>query len=164
MTLSYFRGNHCGLKQVFLPIATALCFASCDTIDLYEKNVVIPDHEWQSNHKPSFTFTIKDTTAPYQVYLVLRHNERYSFNNIWLNFHIQSPLDTISIRQIEKTLANNQGWLGRGMDDVYEHRLPMLDRPQLFVAGQYTFTLEQIMRQDPLENIMNVGIRVEKTE
>ena len=28
--------------------------------------------------------------------------------------------------------------------------------------GDYTFTIEQIMREDPLNNVLNVGIRIEK--
>jgi hypothetical protein len=29
-------------------------------------------------------------------------------------------------------------------------------------AGKYTFSLEHIMRENPLEHVMNVGLRVEK--
>jgi hypothetical protein len=28
--------------------------------------------------------------------------------------------------------------------------------------GDYTFTLEQIMREDPLKNVLNAGLRIEK--
>jgi hypothetical protein len=30
--------------------------------------------------------------------------------------------------------------------------------------GKYSFTLQQDMREDPLEHVMNVGIRVEKVK
>ena len=60
-------------------------------------------------------------------------------------------------------LATNNGWLGTGMDDIYEHQLPLTPEPiQLRKAGVYTFTIEHIMREDPLENIMDVGLRLEK--
>jgi gliding motility-associated lipoprotein GldH len=61
----------------------------------------------------------------------------------------------------ELSLATNEGWLGSGMDDIYEHRIK-LTNPQYWKAGNYHFTIEQIMREDPLENVMNVGLRVEK--
>jgi len=47
------------------------------------------------------------------------------------------------------------------MDDVYEHRIKLGD-PQTLKAGSYTFSLEQIMREDPLEHVYDVGIRIEK--
>jgi hypothetical protein len=49
------------------------------------------------------------------------------------------------------------------MDDIYEHRIP-LGEPQSLKAGTYTFSLEQIMREDPLEHVLNVGLRLEKKQ
>jgi gliding motility-associated lipoprotein GldH len=65
--------------------------------------------------------------------------------------------------QIEKLLATNNGWLGSGMDDIYYHRLPLTSSPiPLSKPGQYIFTIQQIMREDPLKHIMDVGLRIEK--
>ena len=30
--------------------------------------------------------------------------------------------------------------------------------------GTYTFTISQIMREDPLEHVLNVGLRIEKKQ
>ena len=49
-----------------------------------------------------------------------------------------------------------------GMDDVYEHRALLFSRPVRFDrSGSVTFTLQQIMRQNPLPGVMQAGIRVE---
>ena len=151
-------------KLFFILVPCALCLASCTTIDLYEKEVTIPGHEWKSSFKPSFTFNIKDTTVPYQFFLVLRHTEKYNYTNIYVNLYIKAP-GTDSTTKIQRSLmlADNNGLLGSGMDDIYEHRIPLGD-PQSLKAGTYTFTLEQIMREDPLEHILNVGLRIEKKQ
>jgi hypothetical protein len=47
------------------------------------------------------------------------------------------------------------------MDDIYEHRI-QLGAPQTLKAGTYIFTVEQIMREDPLEHVLDVGLRIEK--
>lgn len=132
-------------------------------MDLYEKTVVIPEHRWSSSFKPKFTFTIRDTSSPYQAYLILRHNEKYNYNNIYVNLYAQLPGEDTSIKiQQDLLLATNEkGWLGTGMDDIYEHRIE-LGPPQPLKAGEYTFTLEQIMREDPLEHVLNAGLRIEK--
>jgi hypothetical protein len=50
------------------------------------------------------------------------------------------------------------------MDDIFEHRILLTKKPIRFLrAGQYEFTLEHIMRENPLQDIINVGIRLEKT-
>lgn len=132
-------------------------------MDLYEKTVVIPGHKWSSSFKPKFTFNIRDTSSPYQAYLVFRHNEKYNYNNIYVNLYAQLPGEDTSIKiQQDLLLATNEkGWLGTGMDDIYEHRIE-LGPPQPLKAGEYTFTLEQIMREDPLEHVLNAGLRIEK--
>ena len=63
--------------------------------------------------------------------------------------------------------TDETGWLGSGMDDIYEHREPITPRSSekafyFRKPGDYTFTIEQLMRQDPLENVLNAGIRIEK--
>ncbi|HZH01757.1 MAG TPA: gliding motility lipoprotein GldH [Flavisolibacter sp.] len=156
------------LPLFLLPLflACSILFHACTTIDLYERVVAIPGQEWQTSYKPSFTFEIKDTAVPYQLYIILRHTEKYNYNNIWVNLHTQSPDSTVSKAQYELPLASKEkGWLGNGMNDLYEHRVALTPLNQNFYfkkPGRYTFSLEHIMRENPLEHVMNVGLRVEK--
>lgn len=136
--------------------------SSCTTVDLYEKTVAIPNHQWSSNYKPEFTFIIKDSATLYQVYFVLRHTEKYNFNNIWINLHSQPPGDTLHKAPYELKLATNEkGWLATGMDDIYEHRIKLTEAIRLN-PGEYKLGIENIMREDPLLHVMSVGLRVEK--
>jgi gliding motility-associated lipoprotein GldH len=157
------------LKTLFhtasVVVLASYILTSCTTIDLYEKAVTIPKHQWNSSYKPSFDFTIKDTSAPYRLFLILRHTEKYNFNNIFVNVYVKGPgQDTVQKIQQDLVLAtNDKGWLASGMDDVYEHRI-QLGSDQSLKAGNYTFTIEQIMREDPLENVLNVGLRIEKKQ
>lgn len=142
---------------------------SCTTIDLYEKSVAIPGHSWKNDFKPSFTFTIKDTASAYQLFLILRHSDKYDYNNIYLNLKIKAPgQDTMQTARYDLQLANNEnGWLASGMDDIYEHRIPLTPTGQQSYfkkSGNYTFTVEQVMRENPLNNVLNVGLRIEKKQ
>ncbi len=157
--------------RFFLLIAYGLqqVATSCTTIDLYEKSVSIPGHAWKNNYKPSFTFTIHDTTSAYQLFLVLRHNDQYNFNNIYINLYAQQPgMDSAQkVRYDLKLATNEEGWLASGMDDIYEHRIALTPPGQQFYfkrPGNYTFSVEQIMREEPLKNVLNVGLRIEKKE
>ena len=152
----------------WLLFACSLQLFSCDTIDLYEKVLPLPAHQWQTNFRPRFTFQIKDTTVPYQAFIILRHNNKYSYNNLWVNLYTKSPDGTVGKAQYELPLATNEkGWLGIGMDDLYEHRIALTPVDQNFYfkkPGTYIFTLEHVMRQDTLEQVMNVGLRIEKKQ
>ena len=160
-------------KNICLITLAAYCSQliaiSCTTVDLYEKSVSIPAHSWKSSYKPSFTFTIKDTSSAYQLFLILRHNDKYSFNNIYINLYTKQPgADTTQMGRYDLRLAtDNEGWLGSGMDDIYEHRIPLTPVGGQFYfkkKGDYTFSIEQIMRENPLNNLLNVGLRIEKKQ
>lgn len=72
--------------------------------------------------------------------------------------------DTAIKIQRDLVLATNEkGWLGTGMDDIYEHRIKLTES-EIFKAGNYKFTVEQIMRENPLKNVLNAGIRIEKKQ
>lgn len=147
-----------GITGVFL---VCCLIQACTTIDLYEKLASFPRHEWTSEHKPAFTFNITDTSHPYQLYFVLRHTDAYRYKNIWVEIQVKEPDSTYTVTR-EFNLAAADRWLGEGMDDVFEHRVPFSRAPALLKKGAYTFTLKQIMREDPLLNVLNAGIRIEK--
>ena len=152
------------LNQYCFVLLIVFGLASCQTIDIYEKTTTFKTHSWKSAEKPSFTFEIKDTVSLYNIFLVLRHEDSYNYNNIWINMIVKGPLNADTIRR-EFILGNNkQGWLGSGMDDVFEHRIAFNSKPTPLHKGKYTFTLQQDMREDPLEHVMNAGIRVEKAK
>lgn len=152
-----------------------MLLSSCTTIDLYERVTAVPRQQWQSNFKPQFSFEIKDTAVPYQIFILLRHNNQYKYNNIWVTLSAKATADTAQKLSLELPLANKEGWLGTGMDDIFAHRIRVGGEAEKFSflkqaadgyyftkAGEYTFTLEQIMRDDPLPNVLNVGLRLEK--
>ncbi|HEX8333096.1 MAG TPA: gliding motility lipoprotein GldH [Segetibacter sp.] len=136
---------------------------SCNTIDVYEKTKPFHSHEWKGNDKPSFTFEIADTISSYNIFFVFRHTDAYNYNNIWVNITTVPPGDTATTQPLDLKLADNQnGWLGSGMDDIFEHRIKITLAPIRLKNGKYNFTLQHIMREEPLQHVMNAGIRVEK--
>ena len=171
----FYRTNVCSFLLLQL-VAGIMWLSSCNTIDLYEKVVPIPKHQWQKSFKPEFTFTIKDTTASYKLYFVIRHHNKYNYNNIWVKLQAKGPVDTLQTFRLELPLANKEGWMGSGMDDIFGHWIEVHKQMDAFGsfkllpdgnfqftrAGAYTFTLEQIMRDDALTEVMNVGVRIEK--
>jgi gliding motility-associated lipoprotein GldH len=154
-------------KVFFLCLGYCLGVSACNfSLDVFEKNVAIPQQQWQSSFTPEITFTVTDTVSSYNVYLVVRHTDAYNYNNIWIKATVQLPREGITHSQrFNLTLATNEkGWLGSAMDDIYEHRVLVQPQTKFTKSGDYHFTLEQIMREDPLLHVMDVGLRVEKVK
>jgi gliding motility-associated lipoprotein GldH len=152
------------LKKTIIILLLSLCVASCAKIDLFEKQADIPAQRWFYKNVPSFTFNITDTVSLYNIYIVLRHTDAYNYNNIWLQLGSQTPGDTLHFQNINLKLASDAtGWEGTGTDDIFEVRKMITPGAIPFKkSGNYTFTISQIMRENPLMHILSVGLRIEK--
>ena len=138
--------------------------SSCTQIDVFEKNTVIPNYEWKHSFTAKGNFIIKDTSSTYNIYLVLRHTDAYRYNNIWLNIGLQAPGDSMNVRKADLELGTDAGgWEGSGTNDIWEVRKELSNGPLRFkMPGTYNFSVSHIMRDNPLPDIMSVGIRIEK--
>jgi gliding motility-associated lipoprotein GldH len=157
------------LKRYKLPLlilaAMMASITACKKLEIFEKNVSIPNYQWKYSFVPAFDFEITDTAARYNLHVVLRHTDAYRYNNIWLNMNGILEKDTlVKIPHIELPLGNDEkGWEGTGMNDIWEVRKAITKGPVQFKkAGVYHFTIAQVMREDPLPNVMSIGLRVEK--
>ena len=136
---------------------------SCNTIDIFEKFESFPKNEWHVSKQPTFSFEVKDTTSLYHIYFVIRHTDAYKYNNIWVNITTQSPSGTKQTQLVNIKLADNaNGWLGAGMDDIFDSRIKITKAPVSLKAGLYQYTIAQAMRDEPLAAVLSAGIRVEK--
>ena len=166
--MQYFCGMTFPRKHIFrffIPLIVLGYYSlSCTQINVFEKNTSIPHYEWSSDFSATGTFTISDTLASYNLYLVIRHTDAYKYNNIWLNVGLQSPNDSMYFQKVNLALGNDaSGWEGVGMNDIWEVRKLLNGQPRRFKKnGNYTFKIFQIMRDNPLTNMMSAGLRVQK--
>ena len=149
-------------------LIVVLLLAGCGPSPVYQRSEGVPGLKWASSFKPKFSFQIEDTAATYNLSFLIRHTEAYPFSNIWLQFSIQGPADSVARSQrIEIPLAAESGqWYGRGMNEIWEQRMPISTErgPNITFpkSGRYTVQFQQVMRTNPLPEVMNIGLRVEK--
>lgn len=150
---------------IVLSVFTACFLFACKyKVGFYEKTVVLPEHSWASSNRPDFTIEITDTTCVYNIYVVVRHSDAYHYNNLWIDFTSIAPGSVAETQKLNLKLGDNTKWLGASMNDVIEHRILINHNPVKLQSGKYIFTLQNIMREDPLLEVMNVGVRVSKVE
>ena len=159
---------HASFIKIFLLILIlSSAFISCREIDLFEKNIAVPNMQWINNYDATGSFIIKDTTSTYNVFIVLRHTDAYLYNNIWLNVGLQAPGDAgLKYQKINLTLGNDaKGWEGIGVNDIWEVRKLISGVPKKFIkAGTYNFSIAQLMRDNPLQHIISVGLSIQKAK
>jgi gliding motility-associated lipoprotein GldH len=132
-------------------------------MSLSEQNTIHPDHQWNSAKPEKYLFNITDTSQMYKIVFVIRHHNAYHYKNIWVELNHSSAGEKAQTETFNLNLADDQkGWLGTGMDDIYDQRIPLYSKPVKLKYGTHTFTIKHTMREDPLQNILSTGIRIEK--
>jgi gliding motility-associated lipoprotein GldH len=147
----------------FLIIPFTFLLNSCDKNRVYEENKDIPEMNWNYNETAKFEFEINDN-IPKNVLVNLRHSFHYGWRNIWLKTSLTFPNDSIYEFPLNIELSQPNGkWFGKCTGDIcfYQYSLPEFSNYSFVDTGIYSITIAQDMRQNPLPNVMSIGVRVE---
>ena len=143
-------------------LAVGILMGSCTDTAVFDKNVAIADNTWLYDDQPRLTAHITDTTQRYDIYLNLRHTPDYRYSNIFLLVHQSGPGIQDTTERCELRLAEPDGrWLGRSAGSLYAHQQRIKESVRFSDTGQYHFVIEQNMRENPLREVADVGIRIE---
>jgi len=161
------------IRNIGLAFFVILLFAGCLPSPYFQQTYSVPNNSWQNTFNPSFRFDINDTWANNKMYFLIRHTDAYPFSNIWLIVSLKQPGDSSFQKiRIEVPLSETSGkWLGRGMGEIWEQIMPVNYQMnaggiQKFLKkkGKYEMRIEQNMRVNPLPEVLQVGIRIEKSQ
>ncbi len=144
-------------------ILMIIVLQSCDHEALVDTFETVPHQNWTYVKPIKATFEISDSTKTYHIYVNFRHTADYRYSNIWLRLHVLGPgLKDVPERQ-EFQLAMPDGeWLGNGSGNLYSYQLIYKEHYKFPSKGKYTVVVEQNMRDNPLKNISDVGLKVEE--
>ncbi|SMO60451.1 gliding motility lipoprotein GldH [Solitalea koreensis] len=150
-------------KAFSLILITSIISVSCSDSAVFDDNKNIDRKGWSFHDKADFNVKI-ETPGIYNVFLNLRHTDDYRYSNIFLLMSVQAPgQKEVEKRRIEVKLAEQDGhWLGNGSGNLYARRVFLTDKINFLRPGEYHFELEQNMRDEPLLEIADIGIRIEK--
>ena len=137
-------------------------FTACQTPDYYYEEIVeLPGYSWNKDHRLDFSFEVIDTTKNYDILVFIRHSELYKWSNLWLMVYTTFPDGKIIDQRVEIELADKEGkWFGNCRGDLCSYSIPIQKNAIFNMPGTYRLGIEQIMRQDELEGVLNFGINL----
>jgi len=159
---SKFLVRGCRRWIVFLSLFS---LAACNMSSTFEKNIKIPDYSWDLNNIIRLNADIEDTINAHNIYINVRNASGYQFSNLFLFLTTKTPRGETARDTVELTLADAHGkWLGNGLGDIWDNRILLKKNFRFPEAGTWHFELQQAMRINPLPQIMDVGMRIEKSK
>ncbi len=153
------------IESLLLTALLLVLFTSCDDNRFFEENIKIDDGRWRSDNILGFSTVIPDTMCVYNIYIDVRNDITYSYSNLYFFMKTVFPNGRIALDTIECMLAGYDGkWLGTGSGNVRFNRFLFQQGIQFPVSGSYRFELEQAMRVEELNGVLDIGIRIDKVK
>ncbi|WP_207429295.1 gliding motility lipoprotein GldH [Pedobacter sp. SYSU D00535] len=139
--------------------------SSCKDNAVIDTSKELSDRNWSYINKVSIPVKVEDADKLYNVYLNLRHTADYKYSNIYVLVHQVAPDKKRATERREFQLAYPDGeWLGSGSGNLYSYQLPIREKYKFPAPGTYIFEFEQNMRDNPLREVNDVGLRVEPAQ
>jgi gliding motility-associated lipoprotein GldH len=144
---------------------SVVLLGACNDNRIFDDNQSIPESGWDSSNVISFDVEIKDPATPANFYVNVRNADGYPYSNLFLFLKTKFPDGKQSNDTLECVLADENGkWIGKGVGDIYDNRIPFKSNVRFPMAGVYRFEISHGMRSNNIPLIMDVGLRIEKAE
>jgi gliding motility-associated lipoprotein GldH len=132
---------------------------------ILDQNTEIANHNWSYVNRVKYDVKIDDISVPYNLYFNIRVSGSYKYSNIFALLFQTSPGKKTHTTRYEFKLADKDGeWLGSGSGNLYSYQLPLRTQYKFPAKGTYHFEIEQNMRDNPLHEVIDAGLRVEKAQ
>lgn len=155
------------MKQTFIYLLLLVIFAgmiSCDRRRVFESYKELDKNGWNKDSIVVFKMDLADTIRNNNLFVNIRNKGNYPYSNIYLFLTILSPDGKSRTDTVEFTLAEPSGkWKGSGIGGLYDNQIEYKSSVFFPKKGTYTFSIKQGMRDNVLQGIRDIGIRVEKT-
>jgi len=146
-----------------------ICIVSCESNPLYIKYNSL-NGGWLKDSVQHFSFPNGDKSILANSYLMLRVNQKYRYNNIFVIITVTNSNGIISRDTIEYKVADNFGkFIGSKRINIYELSLSHKKGIQLMPKENYFINVEHAMRNtdetdgvERLEGVLDVGYKLEK--
>lgn len=150
-------------------ILVAILLFSCDKKRVFDEYKSVGS-AWHKDSIITFDLPVLDSTKRYNLFVNLRDNNNYPFNNLFLIVAIEMPNGFTKVDTLEYQMANPDGTLlGNGFTDIKESKLYLKENVKF--RGKYKVHIKQAVRQSgkipgvqELEGITDVGFRIEQKD
>jgi gliding motility-associated lipoprotein GldH len=159
------------LKSSFLFIIIAGLLISCDKKRVFDEYQSVGS-AWNMKKEVIFELPKVDTLKKYNLFINLRANDDYKFNNLFLIVSMEQPNGLTKIDTLEYEMADVDGaLLGDGFSDIKESKLYYKENVKFKASENNKIHIKHAVRQtgkivgvQDLEGISEVGFRIESIE
>ena len=159
------------MRSCLVAFIALFLLIACDDSLVKSEFKATDNGTWNKDSIVEFTFSDLDTLQSHHMFINLRNDENFPYNNLFLIAELDFPdgetlTDTL---EFEMALPDGQ-WLGHGYGSIKENKLWYKENIVFPNSGVYTLRLAHAMRKngsiegvENLEGITDVGFEIVKS-
>jgi gliding motility-associated lipoprotein GldH len=144
---------------------------SCDETLVRSDFQATDNGSWDKDDAIEFTFSEIDTIQKHDMFINVRNDNSFAYNNLFLIAKLNFPDGEIVTDTLEYEMALPDGtWLGKGYGSIKENKLWYKENIVFPTSGVYTLRLAHAMRKngnvngvENLEGVTDVGFEIIKS-
>ena len=152
-------------NKTLIIVSTLIIFSllSCKNNSMYNNEVTIPEHIWQTSDTLHFDTNISDDQNYYNLFLTVDAQDNYLTDNLWLFIKSQSPSGNILNDTAMLYITNEKGkWFGKKHGHTVKNKFLYKAHILFPEKGTYRFIIRHGMRKNDLPRVSSVGLSIEK--
>jgi len=159
------------IKNSILFILLLFLVLSCDKKRVFDEYKSVGKN-WNKDSIVTFDLPKLNSKKAYNLYVNVRDNDEYPFNNLFLIVSLEQPNRKVHVDTLEYQMTNPDGTLlGEGFSDIKENKLFYKDKVNFTQKGLYKIHIKHAVRQTgkiegvaTLPGISDVGFRIESKD
>lgn len=148
----------------FILLFILIGHTSCDHKEIYYHFDEIKSGKWNMYDTLSFTIDSAcfEINKPYNIDIEISNNINYPYQNLWLFVEDNINNNNTFSRKSEQYLITDERgkWLGSGFGMLYQSSFPFKSNIQFDEKKNYTIKVVHGMRDEVLDGIEKVGIKI----
>ncbi len=149
------------MKQVVFSLLIFVFLYACEKKHFYNKYQSVNIKAWKSSDTATFPIAINEANHQYKYALSVRYAKDYEFSNVWLKVFVKgNAIDTSFRYEIPLFMKDGKPY-GKCSGSLCTQTVPLKTNLPISQKGNYTISIVQLMRKDPLDGISDIGVVVD---
>lgn len=150
--------------KTLLIFAIAIFAISCNENRIFEEHKSeFSNYRWEKSNKIEFHPQITDNEQNYQIYAAIRHVYGFQLKSVKINLEITSPSGKKSNKKYDlQVFKNANEYISDCAGDYCDLEVLIEDNFKFKETGKYTYSVSHEMKVNPIPNVMQVGLIVDK--
>jgi gliding motility-associated lipoprotein GldH len=152
-------------KLIFGAMLVLVSLVACKKAPVYSDTHVFSDGIWGSGEMPEFQFDMQDSIGLYNMSFVLRLNDEYDYQNMWVLMHTVKPTGASSTDTINLQVIDPKGkWLGKKSGSSYTFTGVFAYKHRFEDIGKHIIRMEHAVMNPDLRGVLDMTLMVEHAD